>query len=76
MTHDYKRQEVATLFAAHNVVDRTVMGQCQQRQTHAEWLKFLRKIDCEAPKDKTLHLHRQLIAPWRIHKRAGIDCCH
>jgi len=24
--------------------------------THAEWLKFLRKIDRETPKDKTLHL--------------------
>jgi hypothetical protein len=33
-----------------------VIGQCQQRHTHAEWLKFLKKIDRETPKDKTLHL--------------------
>ena len=33
-----------------------VIGQCQQRHTHAEWLKFLRRIDRETPKDKTLHL--------------------
>jgi transposase len=26
------------------------------RGTRAEWLKFLRKIDRETPKDKTLHL--------------------
>lgn len=56
MTHDYKRNGTTTLFAALNVLDGHVIGQCQQRHTHAEWLKFLRKIDRETPKDKTLHL--------------------
>lgn len=56
MTHDYKRNGTTTLFAALNVLDGQVIGQCQQRHTHAEWLKFLRKIDRETPKDKTLHL--------------------
>ena len=56
MTHDYKRNGTTTLFAALNVLDGQVIGQCQQRHTHIEWLKFLRKIDRETPKDKTLHL--------------------
>jgi transposase len=56
MTHDYKRNGTTTLFAALNVLNGQVIGQCQQRHTHAEWLKFLRKIDRETPKDKTLHL--------------------
>lgn len=56
MTHDYKRHGTTTLFAALNILDGQVIGQCQQRHTHAEWLKFLRKIDRETPKDKTLHL--------------------
>jgi transposase len=56
MTHDYKRHGTTTLFAALNVLNGQVIGQCQQRHTHAEWLKFLRKIDRETPKDKTLHL--------------------
>jgi len=56
MTHDYKRNGTTTLFAALNVLDGDVIGQCQPRHTHAEWLKFLRKIDRETPKDKTLHL--------------------
>ena len=56
MTHDYKRNGTTTLFAAVNVLNGHVIGQCQQRHTHAEWLKFLRKIDRETPKDKTLHL--------------------
>lgn len=56
MTHDYKRNGTTTLFAALNVLDGQVIGQCQQRHTHVEWLKFLKKIDRETPKDKTLHL--------------------
>lgn len=56
MTHDYKRNGTTTLFAALNVLDGQVIGQCQQRHTHAEWLKFLKKIDRETPKDKMLHL--------------------
>ena len=56
MTHDYKRNGTTTLFAALNILDGQVIGQCQQRHTHAEWLKFLKKIDRETPKGKTLHL--------------------
>jgi transposase len=56
MTHDYKLNGTTTLFAALNVLDGQVIGQCQQHHTHVEWLKFLRKIDRETPKDKTLHL--------------------
>jgi len=56
MTHDYKRNGTTTLFAALNVLDGQIIGQCQQRHTHAEWLKFLKKIDRETPKSKTLHL--------------------
>lgn len=56
MTHDYKRNGTTTLFAALNVLDGQIIGQCQQRHTHAEWLKFLKKIDRETPKDKMLHL--------------------
>lgn len=56
MTHDYKRNGTTTLFAALNVLNGTVIGQCQQRHRHVEWLKFLKKINRETPKDKTLHL--------------------
>ena len=56
MTHDYKRHGTTTLFAALNVLDGKLIGQCQQRHTHAEWLTFLKKIDHETPKNKTLHL--------------------
>jgi len=56
MTHDYKRNGTTTLFAALNVLDGQVIGQCQQRHRHIEWLKFLKQIDSQTPKDKALHL--------------------
>ena len=70
MTHDYKRHGTTTLFAALNVLDGKVIGQCQQRHTHAEWLKFLRKIDRETPKDKTLHL---IADNYATHKHPAVQ---
>jgi len=42
MTHDYKRNGTTTLFAALNVLEGKVIGQCHPRHRHQEWLKFLR----------------------------------
>ncbi len=56
MTHDYKRCGTTTLFAALNILDGQVIAQCQPRHRHSEWLKFLKQLDRETPKDKTLHL--------------------
>ena len=70
MTHDYKRHGTTKLFAALNILDGQVIGQCQQRHTHAEWLKFLRKIDRETPKDKTLHL---IADNYATHKHPAVQ---
>lgn len=56
MTHDYKRNGTATLFAALNTLDGTVISMCDDRHRHQEWLKFLRVIDDLTPADKQLHL--------------------
>src|SRR5271169_1558993 len=45
MTHDYKRNGTATLFAALNAANGEVYGFCQERHRHQEWLKFLRLLD-------------------------------
>ena len=42
MTHDYKRNGTATLFAAMSTLDGTVISMCDDRHRHQEWLKFLR----------------------------------
>ncbi|CAG2155360.1 IS630 family transposase [Cupriavidus numazuensis] len=70
MTHDYNRNGTTTLFAALNVLDGQVIAQCQQRHRHSEWLKFLRKIDRETPKDKTLHL---IADNYATHKHPAVQ---
>ncbi len=56
MTHDYKRNGTTTLFAALNILEGTVIGQCHARHRHQEFLKFLRVLDREYPKTLNLHL--------------------
>jgi len=56
MTHDYKRNGTATLFAALKAANGEVFGLCQERHRHQEWLKFLRLIDQTIPQDRELHL--------------------
>ena len=56
MTHDYKRNGTTTLFAAMSTLDGSVISRCEQRHRHIEWLIFLRQIDRETPRDKSLHL--------------------
>ncbi len=70
MTHDYKRNGTTTLFAALNVLDGQVIAQCHPRHRHTEWLKFLRKIDRETPKDKTLHL---IADNYATHKHSTVQ---
>lgn len=55
MTHDYKRHGTTTLFAALNVHEGTVIGECLPQHRHDEFLRFLRKLDRQT--DKTLAVH-------------------
>ena len=56
MTHDYKRNGTTTLFAALDVLEGKVIGDCYKRHRHQEFLKFLRRIDREFPGKMPLHL--------------------
>ncbi len=56
MTHDYKRNGTTSLFAALEVLQGRVIGQCYARHRHQEWLKFLRRLDEEFPSEVPLHL--------------------
>jgi len=69
MTHDYKRHGTTTLFAALNVLDGTVIGECMARHRHQEFLKFLRKLDRETPGDLTLHL---ILDNYAAHKHDAV----
>jgi len=69
MTHDYKRNGTTTLFAALNVLEGKVIGQCLPRHRHQEFLKFLRQLDREFPKEIQLHL---IIDNYATHKHDNV----
>jgi len=69
MTHDYVRHGTTTLFAALNVADGTLIGQCQDRHRHQEWLKFLKLIDVQTPIDRELHL---ILDNYATHKHPKV----
>jgi transposase len=56
MTHDYKRHGTTTLFAALNVLDGKVIGECIPRHRNQEFLKFLRQLNRSFPPELDLHL--------------------
>jgi len=70
MTHDYKRNGTATLFAALDVLDGTVISMCDDRHRHQEWLRFLRVIDSVTPQGKQIHL---IADNYSTHKHAKVQ---
>jgi len=70
MTHDYKRHGTTTLFAALNMLDGKVIGQCLARHRHQEFLKFLRHLDREMPKGLKLHL---IVDNYSTHKHDTVE---
>jgi transposase len=55
-THDYERHGTTTLFAALNVLEGTVIGECQPRHRHQEFLNFLERIDRSVDAGLAIHL--------------------
>src|ERR1700692_3850540 len=68
-THDYRRHGTVTLFAALNHLEGTLISRTEQRHSHVEWLRFLKQIDREAPKDLALHL---IVDNYATHKHAVV----
>lgn len=56
MTHDYKRYGVTSLFAALDVAEGKVIGQCYGQHRHQEFLRFLKRLDDAYPRKLDLHL--------------------
>jgi transposase len=68
-THDYKRNGTTTLFAAMDVAGGTVISSCMKRHRHQEFLRFLKKIDKEAPPDLEIHL---ILDNYATHKHKKV----
>lgn len=55
-THDYERHGTTTLFAALDVAVGKIIGHCQPRHRHQEFISFLEKVDRETSPGLTVHL--------------------
>jgi transposase len=69
MTHDYKRNGTTTLFAALEILQGRVVGQCFERHRHQEFIRFLRRLDGEFPGPTPLHL---VIDNYGTHKHPKV----
>lgn len=56
MTHDYVRHGTVTLFAALSQLTGKLITRTEANHTHVEWLRFLKQIDRETPREFDLHL--------------------
>jgi transposase len=70
MTHDYKRNGTTCLFAALELLQGKVIGQCYGRHRNQEFLKFLRRLDAEFPGDVPLHL---VMDNYSTHKHPNVQ---
>jgi len=69
ITHDYKRHGVTTLFAALDVLEGKVIGQCMKRHRHQEFIRFLNVIDARVAKKKTVHV---IVDNYAAHKHPKV----
>jgi transposase/transcriptional regulator with XRE-family HTH domain len=70
MTHDYKRNGTTCLFAALEILQGKVVGECFSRHRHQEFLRFLRRLDAEFPGDVALHL---VMDNYGTHKHPNVQ---
>jgi transposase len=68
-SHDYTRHGTLSLFAALDVATGKVIGRCYQRHRSREFLKFLRAVDAEVPRDLDVHL---VMDNYATHKTPAI----
>lgn len=69
MTHDYKRNGTTTLFAALNVLDGKVIGECMPRHRHGEFLRFMREVERQTPDGVELHV---ILDNYGTHKHPAV----
>jgi transposase len=69
LTHDYKRHGTTTLYAALSLLDGRVIGDCMPRHRHQEFIRFLKRIDCQTPDELNLHL---IVDNYGTHKHPRV----
>jgi hypothetical protein len=69
MTHDYRRNGTTTLFAAPELLEGRLIGECTPRHRHQEFIELLRRVDAEAPPELDLHL---IVDNYATHKHPKV----
>ena len=69
MTHDYKRHGTTTLFAGMNVADGSIISTFMPTHNHQDWIRFLKLIHQQIPRDKDIHL---ILDNYSAHKTPEI----
>src|SRR3989338_5918523 len=69
-THDYTRHGTTTLFAALNMLDGKVIGDCMPRHRHQEFIRFLQVINVKTPPELDLHL---IVDNYVTHKHVRVQ---
>jgi transposase len=77
MTHDYIRNSLprakaggtTTLFAALDLLDGTIVGQCMQRHRHQEFLRFLNRLERDIPAGRLI---RDILDNYGSHKHPKV----
>jgi transposase len=69
-THDYERHGTTTFFAALDVAAGKVIGHCQPRHRHQEFLRFLERVDTATDSGLAVHL---ILDNYGTHKHPEVQ---
>jgi len=68
-THDYVRHGTTTLFAALDIAEGTLIGECYPRHRHKEFLRFLNLVNRGISKTKEVHV---ILDNYSTHKHVNV----
>ena len=69
-THDYYRHGTICLFAVLSYLEGKLTYRAEQKHTHLEWLRFLKQIQREVPKELAVHI---IADNYSTHKHAKVQ---
>lgn len=68
-THNYERHGTTTLFAALDIAAGKIIGQCQPRHRHQEFLKFMETVEGATASDLAVHI---ILDNYGTHKHPDV----
>lgn len=69
VTHDYERHGTTTLFAALDIANGAVFGECKRRHRHQEYLQFLKHVEHNVPPKLDIHI---VVDNYATHKHPSV----